>query len=339
MTLFSRKNRDMPTLSLKVKPSAKARGVIPPIAKWARGSVCVPLFLFILVLSQLITTPLFAQDLHNRTEEMFRLGKVIISTEPLPDKVYESQKNKFMVNVFFFEKGTDNIIASSGGTGFMSPKTGVVLTARHVLSETIKDAEAIKAEKIKTKPKFDYDITFMGTIITPTEWVNFPLYLAAIGKAGTTTDIMALRVDASTMAEARSFQGSTTLNPLRMLLIPSELADAKLGEKVYITGLASGIGEYDDENHNSILIFMDLINHTFPAEVQASIPDMPGNRAGVKLLHRLHDGGEPGFSGGKVINTKGQVIGITVSVSPSRNFIYAISSKDIEDFLKENKIK
>ena len=78
MTLFLSKNRDMPTLSLK-------------------GSVCVPLFLFVLALSQLITAPLFAQDLRNRTEEMYPFGKIIISSESLPDKVYEAQKNKILI--------------------------------------------------------------------------------------------------------------------------------------------------------------------------------------------------------------------------------------------------
>ncbi|HEY4474390.1 MAG TPA: hypothetical protein VJC06_00480, partial [Candidatus Paceibacterota bacterium] len=109
-------NRDMPTLSLKVKPSAKALGEIPLIVRWARGRVCVPLFLFVIVILQIISTPVFAQDLRNRTEEMYPFGTVIIAKESLPDRVYESQRNKILISVIYFEKGTSKTVMSSMGT-------------------------------------------------------------------------------------------------------------------------------------------------------------------------------------------------------------------------------
>ena len=119
-------NRGMPTLSLQ-------------------GSVCVPLFLFIFVLSQLTATSLYAQDLKNRTEEMYPFGTVIISSESLPDKVYESQKDKIMVSVLFVEKGTNNVFINSVGTGFVPEKNpGVIVTVRHLLDKSLIDAENIK---------------------------------------------------------------------------------------------------------------------------------------------------------------------------------------------------
>ena len=318
MTLLP-KNRDMPTLSLK-------------------GSVCVSMFLFIFVLSQIIPNPLFAQDFRNRTENMYRLGTVIISSESLPDKVYEAQKNKFLITVIFFEKDTDNIITSSVGTGFISNHSGVVVTARHLLTEAMREADALKVERIKTNPKFNYEYVFMGTIITPNQWLNFPLFLAATGEAGTMKDIMALRADVATMEKARDSGDLVFQNPLQRLLRTSEFVDAKLGEKVYITGFAPIVVQYSDKNNKLAPVYIDLINHTFSAEVELPIPGTFGNRTGVKILYRLRDGAEPGFSGGKVLNSRGQIIGMTIATSFSRNFIYAISSKDIEDFLKDNKL-
>lgn len=150
MTLLYRTlymNRGMPTLSLQ-------------------GSVCVPLFLFIFVFSQLISIPLYAQDLKNRTDEMYPFGTVIISSEPLPDKVYEAQDNKFMISVMFVEKGTSNVIINSVGCGFTSETPGVVLTARHLFNQSLIKAEEEKNEKIKTNPKFDFEYVFVGTIVT-----------------------------------------------------------------------------------------------------------------------------------------------------------------------------
>jgi len=56
-------------------------------------------------------------------------------------------------------------------------------------------------------------------------------------------------------------------------------------------------------------------------------------------MYRLRDSAEPGFSGGKVMNDQGQVIGMTIAVSISKNFVFVISSKDIKEFLKDNGLK
>lgn len=294
----------------------------------------------LLVLFALLHPPnLSAQDLRNRTEEMYHLGTVIISKEPLPDKVYEAQKNKFLVSVIFFEKGTNNIIISGVDTGFISDKPGVVITARHLLVEAKREVEAIKASRIIINPKFDYDYMFMGTVITRTQWLNFPLFLEAVGEVGTLKDLMALRADVLTMEKARIVGDIMNPNPLQILLKTSEFADAKLGEEVYISGLAPVVNQYYDKNNRLVTVYIDLINHTFTAELEVPITDMPGNQAGVKTLYRLRDSAEPGFSGGKVMNIKGQVVGMTIAVSFSKNFVYAISSKDIQQFMKDHKIK
>ncbi|GEM_PF-6906002 len=320
MTLFSSKNRDMPTLSLK-------------------GRVCVPLFLFIFVISQLILPSIYAQALKNRTEDMHHFGKIIIASQALPDKVYEAQKNKVLVSVLFLEKGTSSVITTSLGTGYVSETPGVIITARHVLTEARVEAEKVKAEKVKSNSKFDYEYTFMGTIITDTAWINFPLSLVAIGETGTFKDIMALRTDIVTIQKAQMSGDVINPNPYSILMRTSKFADANIGDKVYISGFAPVVGEYADKNNQPAFVYVDMINYTFLAEVTAKIEDMSVNKTGIKLLYRLHDSVEPGFSGGKVMNDNGQVIGMTISMTKSQNFIYLISSKDIEQFLKDNKIK
>lgn len=294
----------------------------------------------LLLLFALLHPPnIFAQGLKNRTEEMYPFGTVIISSESLPDKVYESQKNKILVSVRFVEKETSNIITSSVGSGFVTKIPGIIITVRHLFDRPLTDVEKIKNEKIKSNPQFDFNYMFMGTIITDTAWINFPLFLAAVGEKGAFKDMLALRTDVETMQKAQIVGDVFSPNPYQILMRTSKFADAKTKDKVYITGFAPGIVEYLDKNNNPVSVYADLINHTFPAEVEVPITNMPVNRAGVKILYRLRDSAEPGFSGGKVMNNDGEVIGMTLAMSPSKNFIYAISSKDIEQFLKDNKIK
>ncbi len=320
MTQFS-KNGDMSTLSLK-------------------GRVCVPLFLFIFVLLQIAVSPAHAQEQKNRTERMYPFGEVVISSESLPDKVYEAQKNKILVSVMFVEKETNKLFLKSVGTGFVTEIPGVIITARHLLDQFLIDAEKMKKEKIKSNPRFDYTYMFTGTIVTDRDWVHFPLSLIAMGEKGTLKDIMALRADIRTMETAQMAGDLLNPNPFGILTRTSRFADAEIKEKVYLTGFAMGLAEYFDTNGEPVPILMDLVNHTFSAEIEAHLPEMPGNKTGVRLLYRLRgDTVEPGFSGGKVMNKDGNVIGMTIAMSHEKNFIYAISSKDIKRFLEENRLR
>ncbi len=301
-------------------------------------SNCVPLFLFLLVFSQSFVIPLYAQD-RNRTENMYHFGKIIISNQSLPDRVYDAQKNKIIVSIVFVEKGTSNTILSSVGTGYVSETPGVIVTARHVLREALAEAERVKSEKIKSNPKFDYEYVSMGTIVTDKAWLNFPLSLVAAGELGTFKDMMVLKTDAATMQRAQIIGDIMDPNPYNILMKTFKFADADVGEKVYISGFAPVVADYPDKNNQSIPSYADMLNYTFSAEVIAKIDDMPINKAGIKLLYRLHDSAEPGFSGGMVLNDRGQVVGMTISMTKSQNFIYIISSKDIKQFLKDNKLK
>lgn len=151
--------------------------------------------------------------------------------------------------------------------------------------------------------------------------------------------MMALRVDPQTMEKARTIGDAFNPNPYSMLMRTSKFANADLGEKVYISGFAPTTAEYLDKNNKSVHVYMDLINHTFVAEVEVPLPEMPGQKTEVKTIYRLRNHAESGFSGGKVMNKDGEVIGMTIALSHEKNFIYVISSKDLKDFLKDNKLK
>jgi len=264
---------------------------------------------------------------------------VVISSENLPEEVYRTQKNKVVVTIVFTEKGTQNEIVTSMGSGFVGPKAGLIFTARHLLTQGLTEAEEIKSKKIKNNPNFDYEYDFMGTMITEETWTNFPLFIVATGKIDTYQDIILLRTDSETIQKARDIKNFSITNPHRILLNISRFADAKLGEKVYVSGFSPLVGEYLDRTNKLTYIFMDLINYTFSAEITAQISDMSVNRKGVKMLYRLNNSAEPGFSGGMVLNTGGEVIGMSIAMSQSKNFVYAISSKDLREFLKTNKIE
>lgn len=293
----------------------------------------------LLLFALLHPSDISAQDLKNRTEEMYPFGTVIISSESLPDKVYESQKNKIVISAIFIEKGTKNIIINSVDTGFVTETPGVIITARHLFDGPLVDVEKIKSEKIKSNPKFDFEYIFMGTIITDKAWINFPLSLVAVGEKGTFKDMMVLRTDIQTMQRAQIAGDVLNPNPYSILIKTSKFADADVGDRVYISGFAPVVAEYLDKNNKLTPVYVDMINRTFPAEVAEKIENMPVNKAGVKLLYKLHDSAEPGFSGGKVINSQGQIIGMTISATKSQNIIYSISSKDMKQFLKDNKLK
>ena len=254
---------------------------------------------------------------------MHRMGTVIIAKEPLPDAVYRSQKDKILISATYFEKGTSKVVLSTSGTGFVPEISGLVITVRHLI-----------------KFEADYDYLFMGTIITDLEWINFPLYLVAKGETGTYKDIIVLRPDPITMEKAWGKYDLDNPNPYRMLLKTSELVDAKVdGKKVYISGFSSGVGEYLEADKQPTPILIDLVNFTFSTEITASITSMPVNRVGIKKLLRLSDGVEQGFSGGKVMNENGQVIGMTIAMSDAENFTFAFSSQDIKQFFKDHNLK
>lgn len=270
-----------------------------------------------------------AQNLNGRSERMVGLGQVIIADAPLPEKVFQAQKHKIIVQVTLIDKNNPTFRQSSMGTGSIIG-SGTILTNRHVLDE----AKTVMGGR-------EYISVFSGIILAETNLITIPLNLVGVGEVGTFKDFMVFQVGVEIMQRASQPNTPMEPNPYR-ILINDEMGlvdEIKVGAKVYLTGYSPVFGELKDANGRASAVYIDFINYTFPAEVVAKIEEMPMNRVGrLKRLYRLKDGAEPGFSGGMVFDERGRLVGITVSLSPAQNFVYVLSAEDIKDFLRDNRV-
>ena len=302
------KNRGMPTLSLK-------------------GGVGVFLFFVLLHLGSALPTT--AQDLSNRSERMVGLGEVVIADAPLPDKVFQAQKHKIIVQVTLIDRKDPSFRQVSMGTGTIIG-AGTILTNRHVW-DGAKPAMAGR----------EYVSEFSGLILAENHIAEFPLRLVGVGEVGTFRDFMVLQTGPEIMQRAVPPNTPTEPNPY-WILRNNEMGlvnKVKVGERVYLTGYSPVFSKINNADGLVFEAYIDFINYTFPAEVVAKIEEMPMNKMGrVKRLYRLKDGAEPGFSGGMCFNEKGHLVGITVLLSPAQNFVYVLSAEDIRDFLRANKV-
>ncbi len=338
----SGKNRGMPTLSL-------------------RGSVCVRLFLilciFTISFSGFVNAGQRSQTDERTKPVPYASDKIIIARNPLPPAVYMVQNKKILVAVRFFPKGTKPEEApwSTNGTGFVVAP-GVVTTARHILFDGI-----ATVERNGMKPN-EYEYDFVGTIITSTGIINFPLTLAYTTDAQSLRGVMFLRVDAQTLQKATMPPQLTSTvdprqpniqivqpigieNPYRMLAEPLEFDDVNIGDQVYVTGITPVSAPRVSTDGKITSILADIIDFTFEGEVVSVIENMPINKYGVQRMYRIHGNGEPGYSGGMLLTSKGKVAGFIEATSATSvqtgNFLFILSSKyiknSLDDFRKQKK--
>ncbi|PIR41992.1 MAG: hypothetical protein COV30_00780 [Candidatus Yanofskybacteria bacterium CG10_big_fil_rev_8_21_14_0_10_37_15] len=285
------------------------------------------LFLIFALLHSFI--PATSQN-QRRIERMIGLGDVIIADAPLPDKVFQAQKHKLIVQVKLTAKNDPTFTQTSSGTGTIIG-AGIIITNRHVL-ETAKIAMEGRV----------HSSDFSGIILAETSAIEIPLSLAGVGEIGTFKDFMVLKTNVEVLQ--RAIQPSTPANPNPYEILFNNqmklIKKSEIGEKIYLTGYSPIVGEITDSNGYKSGAYIDIINFTFVAEILAKIEDMPINKLGkLKRLYRLKDGAEPGYSGGMALNESGYLVGIMVSLSPAQNFVYILSSEDLIDFLKENNLK
>ncbi len=275
----------------------------------------------------------YSQNPRNKIERVYG-NDTIISDEPLPDKVYQAHKNNILIIISFYqqEKGKEivNLFNGSGNGSVIKP--GIIITARHIFTEGLSQLELVKKENEKANIVANYSYNILGLIITEEESVlNFPLRLRAYENLRSERDLMALEVPGEIMKNVLEANIVSLDSPSNILLTNAKLADAKLEDPKSKDNDVYIVGTINNE--------FDLLHYVFQAKVVAILENMPANKRGLKRLYRLRGHGEPGYSGGPVLNKDGDLIGITVMSTLGYNFIYAISSKDIKDFLKDINIK
>ena len=282
--------------------------------------------MFLLVAFAVITiTPLPGQDApvqpYADYTENFSLSppESTISDEPLPAKVLEAQKNKIRIVGQFFIPGHPFAPNNVYGTGFVVnyKSKKVILTARHVLiSPIIEHGIGFKLNDGGIPETQFYQYRYFGVISN--DGIVSTVYLrpVAMGELGKQEDYIAFSPESSVKI------GSVSLVN----------RNANINDVVYATGFSPSISQIPTRRGGYQSIQADIVDFTFKSKIVAKIDHLAINNAGLKLQYRIRGNLEAGFSGGPVLNTNGEVIGMSIEML--RNFYYAISSDDLTNFLE-----
>jgi len=244
------------------------------------------------------------------------------------EEVKEAEKNVIAVTLIFHIGRSSplnflSIISSPrlelGGTGFMI-RPGIVVTARHILMEGILGLAQrglpfeVDASGLPKSKDGSYGYSFKGTTNVDGHSQDFELLPIAIGKLGEHKDFMALK----------AINYPKNLKPLK-------LAELKEKDLVYISGYIPVFSAYPDSIGREAMVLSDVLKESLEGQVYEVIKNMPINKVGVDTYYRIFGDAEPGFSGGPIINKNGEVGAMTLEVI--KRFVYAISVKDIDDFI------
>jgi hypothetical protein len=189
----------------------------------------------------------------------------------------------------------------------------------HILGEDELRASKLSFTELKEKlGSLNCEYTVFVRVFGRNSGTQVPVTVAAITNPESEKDIMALRVNnyADLIQQAQlPVETFEAINPAAVLMKPAVTAEAELGETVYPTGFGG---------------FQPFVEECYVSARPKNTNNYP--YAGLKEPYTLRCSPDYGFSGGPVLNAKGQVIGI--SKSKTDNFLLVVSQKDIEDVLK-----
>lgn len=249
-------------------------------------------------------------------------GNALESDAPLPTKVEYAIKNTLAIRARFILNKPNMFFTSelldASGTGFMV-EPGIFISARHIFFITILElnerGSVYSLDQYNLPYSRDYTYNFYGTANAGGRPANFKMELLGMGDPHKFLDMSVFKAD--------NFPGT-----VKSLEFEEK---AELGETVYSRGMVPLIIPLNELGTGGKTL-MDFINYTFAGRISAILTDMTINKdTGLKKIYRIETTLEQGFSGGPVLNKDGKVIGMTISTT--RNFVYAISAEDLKLFL------
>ena len=254
--------------------------------------------------------------------------EALISDELLPEKIRDSFGNTINITACFILDNESQVLFSEpmefDGTAYMF-EPGLFISARHIFLIAIAELDKTGRHFIIDKnglPRGDrYHYIFYGTANINGLAVTFPLELIAMGDPYSPRDFAVFKA----------------------INLPSQLAYLEFGEPANLNDVVYSSGRVPSFNPLNISlnpviknVLSDFINFNFKGRISGIITNLPNNiSAGFTKIYSIRTELEPGFSGGPVFNTKGKVIGLTISVSPGLSFSHAISAEDQILFIKE----
>lgn len=281
-----------------------------------------PASIFALMLGVLLifANPIFGQQF----EVVYPNGLIAVAKKSLPRQIYLSQKNVLKIVGEFSPKGQPNAQpVVVWGSGFVEKESGYVVSARHLLVETAMNLaerynEPFEIDKNGVLRGLNYDYRFYAVLYTATERLEYSLEVVAMSPMGTYADVILFK-------------------PLKKIPVNGlDLSsNVKSGDKVYASGFTAQSTHYHKTNGEVVWVTTDEIKFTAEHVILAVLKNKTTASIGVNKLYRLAEPTQSGFSGGPVLNSNGQVVGMIIEKDTL--FAFVVSSDDIAVVIKSIK--
>ena len=262
----------------------------------------------------------FAQSVRAQNKQTLpSTGEVLVAEQPLPSKVYAAQQNVVqLVAKFYLKSDPTAYPVVYYGSGFVEEGSGLVVTARHLLVESLINIDkSLYVDNNGIFQSVAYDSKFFAVIETPAGINEFPLTAVAMDPLGTYADAMFLK--------------SNRKLPVQSLKL---VHTASVGDIVYASGFVTSFSHYHDADGIAQPV-ENRIKFNFRNTIIDIREDSELRSAGMARMYILVDHAQGGFSGGPLLNTQGQVLGITIEVQGA--FTFVLSSRDIANLISSVK--